>query len=481
MKFGGTSVGSGERILHVARIVLAHQDQQPVVVTSALSGATDALLALAQAAAAGDDAACASQLEALVSRHHEAALAINPEADWSALHQKLELLGAAVQDALEQGEPSSVACDSLVAWGERLAVVLVAGALHILVCPTLAWDRPIVATDEHALPLAGSTRRLAEEALALAGKRLLVVPGFIAHKPDGRMTTLGRGGSDYSATLLAAALQAEACWIYTDVDGILSADPRVVKEAQILPTVSPQMAGRLSYSGAKVLHPLSVAPVARLGIPLRVRNTFRPDHPGTLITAQPGKHPGTAQAITSRRDLAAILLAGEGLPEVAHLFGRMCQVMTRAGIEMVLSVHPGTGYDPQILVKAAQAAAAVEQLTQEFASECGHGQIQSITVREGQAVCTVIGEELGGAVLAQVQHTLAAEGIAPLVQMAFPSALSLVLPDHELEHAIRSIHRQVIEPSLRKQGAAPAYSHKATLAALNDDEEPERRVAASCL
>ncbi len=453
MKFGGTSVGSGERILHVARIVLSHQDQQPIVVTSAMSGVTDALLSLLQAAAAGDGAACASQLEALVSRHHEAATAINPQGEWSALHQKLALLGAAVREALEQGGPSSAARDALVAWGERLAVVLVAGALHTLGHPALAWDRPIIGTDEHALPLAGATHRLAEEALALAGKRLLVVPGFIAYKPDGRITTLGRGGSDYSATLLASALQAEACWIYTDVDGIMSADPRVVKEAQILPAVSPQMAGRLSYSGAKVLHPLSVAPVARLGIPLRVRNTFRPDHPGTLITAPSSKQTGAAQAITSRRDLAAILLAGEGLPEVAHLFGRMCQAMTSAGIEMVLSVHPGTGYDPQILVKAAQAAAAIEHLAREFASECAHGQIQSIAVRDDQAVCTVVGEELGGTVLAQVQHTLAAEGIAPLVQMAFPSALSFVLPDHKLEHAIRSIHHQVIEPTLRQDGA----------------------------
>jgi aspartokinase/homoserine dehydrogenase 1 len=480
MKFGGTSVGSGERILHVARIILSHLDQRPVVVTSALSGVTDALLSLAQAAAAGDAAACEGQLDALVSRHHEAARAINPEADWLALHHKLALLGAAVKDALEKGEQSSAAQDALVSWGERLAVVLVAGALHTLGHPALAWDQPIIATDEHALPLAGATHRLAKEALVLARERLLVTPGFIAHMPDGRITTLGRGGSDYSATLLAAALHAAACWIYTDVDGMMSADPRIVKEAQVLPAVSPHLAGRLSYSGAKVLHPQSVAPVARQGIPLRVRSTFRPDHPGTLITAQVGAQQRAAQAVTSRRDLAAIILSGDGLPEVPHLFGRMCQAMTRAGIEMVLSVHPGTGYDPQILVRAAQAAAAVEQLMQEFASECAHGQIQSINVREGLAVCTVVGEELDGAVLAQVQHTLAADGIAPLVQMAFPAALSFVLADRALERAMRSIHHEVIEPALRQCRRPLVYSQAPAPATPDDDEESERRLAARC-
>jgi aspartate kinase len=450
MKFGGTSVGSGERILHVARIVLAHQEQQPVVVTSAMAGVTDALLALACVAALGDAAACEGQLATLVNHHHEAAEVINPEADWAALHQKLETLGAAVEGTLARRDQSPAASDMIVSWGERLAVTLVAGALQALGQPALAWDAPIIATDAHALPLAEATRSLAEEAAALAGERVLVAPGYIAQMPDGRITTLGRGGSDYSATLLAAALHADACWIYTDVDGLLSADPRIVQDAQILPAVSPQMAGRLSYSGAKVLHPQSVAPVARQGIPLRVRNTFRPDHPGTLITAHPGEQLSAHQAITSRRHLAAIVLTGDGLPEVPHLFGRMCQAMIGLGIEMVLSVHPGTGYDPQIIVSAALADAALEQLTREFAGECAQGQISSITIHEGLALCTLVGEELGSAVLTRVQHTLATEGIAPLVQTACPSALSFVLHEQELERAIRSIHREVIETTLHQ-------------------------------
>jgi aspartate kinase len=476
MKFGGTSVGSGERILHVAGIVIAHRDQQPVVITSAMSGVTDALLALARAAAQDDAAACESQLDALVKRHHEAASDINPQGDWSALLHQLEALRAAAGHALAKRNGLTPSSDTLVSWGERLAVTLVAGALQALGQPALAWDSPIIATNEHALPLAGATRSLAEEALAKAGERLLVAPGFIARMPDGRVTTLGRGGSDYSATLLAAALHADACWIYTDVDGLLSADPRIVEAAQILHVVSPQMAGRLSYSGAKVLHPKSVAPVARQGIPLRVRNTFRPEHLGTLIAPHNGSAHGAAQAVTGRRGLAAIALAGDGMPEVPHLFGRMCQAMTGAGIELVLSVHPGTGYDPQIIVNAAQARAALEQLTREFAAECAQGQISSISIHEGLALCTLIGEELGSAALTQAQHALAGTGATPLVQTAGPSSLSFVLREGELERAIRSIHREVIEPMLPKH---PPSARVSVSQMLDNDEESERRCVTS--
>ncbi len=451
MKFGGTSVGSGERMLHVAGIVAAHREQQPVVITSAMSGVTDALLALGRCAAQGDADVRESQLAALEKRHTEAAEAINPEADWSALRDKLEGLRATVEQLAAQ-HPTGASMDVLVSWGERLAVTLVAGALQTLGQPALPWDAPIIATDEQALPLADATRRLAEEALLETGEGVLVAPGFIARMPDGRITTLGRGGSDYSATLLAAALDADACWIYTDVDGLLSADPRIVEEARILHAVSPQMAGRLSYSGAKVLHPKSVAPVARQGIPLRVRNTFRPDHLGTLIAEQNGATRGAAQAITGRRGLAALVFAGDGLPEVPHLFGRMCQAMTGAGIEMVLSVHPGTGYDPQIIVNAAQAQGAREHLLREFAAECAQGQISSISVHAGLALCTLIGEALDSAALTHAQQALAAEALSPLVQTVGPAALSFVLHEHDLERAIRSIHREVIDFSTLKAG-----------------------------
>src|SRR5262249_44067818 len=155
---------------------------------------------------------CESQLEVLTHRHQVAATEINPEADWSKLHAQLGRLRASVGQTWALSNGSAAPSDDLVSWGERLAVTLVAGALEALGGSALAWDRPIIATNDHALPLTLGTRMLAEEALAQAEGRLLVAPGFIAQMPDGRITTLGRGGSDYSATLLAAALHADACW-----------------------------------------------------------------------------------------------------------------------------------------------------------------------------------------------------------------------------------------------------------------------------
>ncbi len=451
MKFGGTSVGSGERMLNVAHIVRAHLDQQPVVMTSAMSGITDALLALADAAAQGEAAACEMHLAALVTRHFDAAETISAGADWSSLHLKLDALRSAVKDTLEQHGGSQQATDAIVSWGERLAVALVAGALEALGQPALAWDTPVIAVDErHARPLAEETRQAAEAALAQAGSAVLVTPGFIGQTASGRITTLGRGGSDYSATLLAVALGANACWIYTDVDGVFSADPRIVSEASILPTVSYRTAGRLSCSGAKVLHPQSVAPAARQGIPLRVRNTFRPEHLGTLIAPLPKEGRGAPQAVAGRKKLCAISPVGDGLPEVANLFGRMCHALTRIGAEIVLSAHPVPIYDSQVIIDAGHMQAAVEELEREFADERAQGQVQSIRTIEGLALCALVGEELSGTVMTQAQRALAIEGIVPLVQTACSSALSFIIQGEELEPAIRSIHQIVIEPAQRQ-------------------------------
>ena len=451
MKFGGTSVGSGERILHVARIVRAHLDQQPVVMTSALSGITDALLAMALAAAAGEAVACETQLAALVTRHLDAAERINADADWNSLHLKLDGLRSTVKSVLELRDGSQQATDNIVSWGERLAVMLVAGAIEALGLSTLAWDTPVIAVDErYARPLAEETSQTAAAALAQAGSAVLVTPGFIGQTASGRITTLGRGGSDYSATLLAAALGAHACWIYTDVDGVFSADPRIVSEASILPSVSYSAAGRLSCSGAKVLHPQSVAPAARVGIPLRVRNTFRPEHMGTLITRRPLEARGASFAVAGRKKLCACIMFGDGLPEVPHLFGRLCHALSRISAEIVLSAHPGMASDAQVLIDEAHAAAAVAELEREFADEQAQGHIQSIKARTGLALCALVGDELSGTVMSQAQRAMATEGIVPLVQTACSSALSFVIQGEELERAIRSIHQVVIEPSQRQ-------------------------------
>ena len=463
MKFGGTSVGTGERITNVARIVLAHQDRDPVVVTSAMTKVTDALLSIAASAALGDESACESQLAALITRHNQAATAIDPAADWAELARLIAALRASVSAVLATRDSSAAARDSIASWGERLAVILVGGALTMQGGDVLAWDAPIICTDAHfgeATPRVELTRRSAVNVLEAAEGRIIVAPGFIGRAADGRVTTLGRGGSDYSATLLAVALHADTCWIYTDVDGVYTADPRIVREAQILPIVSYATAGRLSYCGAKVLHQRSVAPAARRDIKLRVCNTFRPEQPGTVIAATSPEIRGRPQAVAGRGKLCAVALTGHGLPEIPNLFGRMCKAVTEAGAEIILAAHPVPGYDPQVIIESVHQAAVIAQLEREFTDECEGGHVSEVTAQPDLALCALVGDDLNNTIITLAQRALATNHISPISQSASRDALSFIIPEAELDSAIRHLHHEVIEPALREaaQHASRPYA-----------------------
>jgi len=468
MKFGGTSVGTGERMLEVARIALEHREQHPVVVTSAMSGVTDTLLHLHAIAAAGN-AEFHVIYTTLKQQHLDAALAIDPDADWSRLHQRLAMLRTDLATAYLNRDPSARMRDHIAAWGEQLAVILVAGALDASGGRSYAHDQPLVVTDDRfgeATPLPRPTRALAQSVFAQAVERdaILVAPGFIGQTQFSTdrhriLTTLGRGGSDYAATLIAAALDAVACWIYTDVDGVFTADPRVVPEAHVLPIISYAAAGRLACCGAKVLHHRAVSPVARRQIPLRVRNTFAPQHPGTLIAHTGDKTYGRAQAVASRRNLCALSLAGPGLAEIPNLFGRMCRSVTEAGAEIVLAAHPIPGHDPQLLLDASCAVAVRARLERDLADEIADGHVEEIVMQTGVALCTLVGDEMHLATIDRAQRALALEEIIPLSQSVAADALSFVLPEGDLDRAVWRIHQEVVEPALRETLRRRPYHH----------------------
>ena len=476
VKFGGTSVGSGERILRAAEIALALHEREPVVVTSAMSGVTDALVALADAAARGDRADCDARLAALEQRHTDATQQIDPDGNWALLRDRFVALRDTIDFACAAQDGSLAMRDSIICWGELLAVILVGRAIDRVGGSGWVWDEPLIATDDHygeATPDIEKTRELAATAWQAfqawraiqAPPGIFVAPGFVGQavgypivaqrEPDFleqwiNYTTLGRGGSDYSATLIAAAMDAEACWIYTDVDGIFTADPRVVPTAQALPIVSFAAAGRLALCGAKVLHPRSVAPAARAGFELRVRNTFHPDHEGTLLVAASAATQGLPLAVAGRRKLAMIILEGSGLAEITNLFGRLCGAISAAGAEIALAAHPVPGHDPRIVIDEAGIAAAHTQIRREFAREIVQGRITGQQARRGLALCTVVGDTLAPTCSAQAQRALANERITPILHSAAPEALTYIIEDEGLDRALRSLHREVIEPALRE-------------------------------
>ena len=450
MKFGGTSVGSGSAILNVAAIILDHQHRQPLIVTSAMSGVTDALLQVAESLAARNAAAALDQVEALRVRHLRAAHAINPDSGWKLLHRVLGDLVAAVAAPSYEQPGSFAERDRIASFGELLAVTLVVGALEQRGGAAVACLKPIILTNDQfgeAAPELEATAEAAMRFLQDVGEAIPVTAGFIGSTRDGRVTTLGRGGSDYSATLLADAVSAEACWIFTDVDGVYSADPRIVPEAHVLTRISAATAGRLSYCGARVLHPRSVAPAARSGIELRVRNTFRPQHAGTLIEGDQTDAPalrGHPLAVVGRRNLTSIGLVGRGLAEIPHAFGRLCRVVTDAGAEIIQATHPVPGHDPEVIVDGAYVHEIEPRLAKEFAGERRLGHITAFSARGGLAQLCLFGDELHVSTLAASQRSLADAEIGWLHQTASADAVCFIVEEQDLDQAIRCVHQNMI-------------------------------------
>lgn len=312
LKFGGTSVGSGERIRRVATIIAdtlsAPEESFPVVVVSAMSGVTDQLLRIARYTCSGEHDTCDHELKALQQKHIEAIEeAISSREGRATLRQNLETALAglakdvtALRWVAEHGQEVFLPTAAVAAWGERLSVLLIAAAAcDVGIQAEPVRQEVIITHHPHsdtaqpfgvvvgADPLAEETRANAHELIyPLVGRGIVpVAAGFIGRTITGHVTTLGRNGSDYSATVIGAALDCVEITIYTDVDGVLTADPRLVANTHLLPSLSYAEAARLSWFGAKVLHPRTLIPIAPRNIPVRVRNTFRPHIRGTVVSS----------------------------------------------------------------------------------------------------------------------------------------------------------------------------------------------------
>jgi aspartate kinase len=307
VKFGGTSVGDADAIRRAAAIVAARRERQPIVVVSAMAGVTNALLAIAEQSSRGQLIGAIRSVEALRERHMEQAELLLGDteecaelcSEMSAMIDELAHLTEALNTL---GDVTSRSLDAIAAYGEQLSSQLAVAAFRRCGLPAEHVDaREVVITDEaytRAEPNVDAIGEAAQRLLAPCARqgRIPVIGGFIGATPLGITTTLGRGGSDYTAALVGAALQAEAIEIWTDVDGMLTADPRVVEGARLLDRVGFDEASELASFGAKVLHPMTIYPAVRLGIPVFVLNSRRPDGKGTLITFEAPKRPVTAIA-----------------------------------------------------------------------------------------------------------------------------------------------------------------------------------------
>jgi aspartate kinase len=470
LKFGGTSVGGGERIRQVAKIIAntlkSPEESFPVVVVSAMSGVTDQLLRIARHTCAGTHDAAEQELVALRKKHLEAAAKIvENDAALSGLtadlEQTLHDLSQAVQalrQAVEDGVDIALPTAAVAAFGERFSVLLVAAAVCesgisaepvrqevIVTChPKSDPSQPfgvVVGAD----PLLDETRANAHKLIYPLVERGIVpiAAGFLGRTITGYVTTLGRNGSDYSATVIGAALDCVEVSIYTDVDGVLSADPRLVANARLLPNLSYAEAARLSWFGAKVLHPRTLIPIAHRNIPVRVRNTFRPHVRGTVVgpvgaagvDAQSG-----ASAITIRRHLALITVEHTDLFGAPENAGQVFELAARAGAAPV-AICSSSGHHLSFVVEE-QAADSVVALLQHDLDNW------AVRCRRDLAACACIGSGFTSDPMspARAITALARERIPVITQGASEQGITLIVEDKDSERALRGLHRDLIAP-----------------------------------
>ena len=477
LKFGGTSVGSGERIRRVASIIGHHQRDSEgmfsVIVVSAMSSITDQLLRIARFASIGDHESWQQELEALKQKHVEAAdEAVHGREGRQALQHDLQVAFSMLEQdirAVEAGRSAATkeqtgdsyasalalyAAPTISAWGERFSVLLVAAAARDLgVQAVPVREEVIVTTDLQAdtLPSFGTVigaDPLPQETRVNAGRLIHpliergivpVAPGFIGRTARGFVTTLGRNGSDYSATVIGEALDCAEVTVYTDVDGVLSADPRIVANTRLIPRLTYAEAARLSWFGAKVLHPRALIPVAHRNIPVRVRNTFRPHTHGTVVGPALTTR-SAAAAITVRKQLALITVENSDLFGAPENSGQVFELAARAGAAPV-AICSSSGHHLTFVVEE-QAADSVAALLQHDMGSW------HVSYRRGLAACACIGSGFTADPMspASAITALTRERIPVITQGASDTGIILIVDESDSERALRCLHRDLIAP-----------------------------------
>jgi bifunctional aspartokinase / homoserine dehydrogenase 1 len=469
MKFGGTSVGSAERMRASARLAAAEGARRPVaIVVSAMSKITDLLLDTMRHAEGGDSAGIQTNLAELRRRHEQACRELLPAGRQPEVLAQIDELAGEFERIvrgmalLNERPPRSV--DEAVAIGERLSALLVASHLNAEGVPAAAvnaWD--VVVTDAvfgNASPLMEATREKARALLLpmIARSEMPVLTGFNGATADGRPTTLGRGGSDFSASILAAALDAAELWIWTDVDGIMSADPRLVADAQVLSEVTYAEAAELAYNGAKVLHPRTLAPLAEKRIPVWSKNSFAPEKPGTKIVPKTN-HAAGVRAVASMTHVALVSLE----PASAELNGvqvmaRSLDAVARANVEVLVVSSSSYRQSFCFLVRSAELDSTVRALESALALELAHGYLRPIEVDDNVGLLAAVGEGMEGkpglagrifTAISRVQVNIIA-----IAQGSSELTIAVVVRRDGLENAVRAVHA---ECGLGRRPPAPVF------------------------
>lgn len=452
LKFGGTSVGDAARVREAAGIALA-QPAPRVVVVSAASGVTNLLLDAARAAAHGQEERMQAAVETIHDKHEEILDGVTDDLEHARAGALVEQLHAELNDRLANvaaaGELSAAASDAIVSLGERSLSTLMAATLRALGHDAVAvFANGVVATDDrhgHARPDLARTTEQAEAVIRplLDAGQTVVMTGFIGGAPDGSITTLGRGGSDYSATILGAALQADEVQIWTDVPGVLTADPRQVAGARVVAEIGYEEAQELAHFGAKVLHPRTIRPAVTRGIPVRILSTFEPQAPGTTVTERDtGKH---VKAVTALRGLIVLTLDVPEMEDLARGAAAVFRLLHEQGVEILNVNQSSSRRQMTFLIDAVTGGCNLLQARLENELEDFDARV---SCREHVAVLAAVGKGAAGQArsLARMLDVLARAGVPVLAanQQASNVAMLAVVAEADAPRAVAAVHDAMV-------------------------------------
>jgi aspartate kinase len=468
MKFGGTSVGSVDALAKAIQIIKDAQDEYPrvIVIASAMSGVTDLLLKSASLAAQGKVDSLPEAESTLREKHFSAADALIHEQKLrdeakGEINCLIQLLVDLCRAIAVLGEASPRALDAVAALGERMSVRLLAAiAQDAGISARAIESTEFILTNAHfqnAHPDFTATTEKTRAVLnpLMDAGTIPITTGFIGATPDGIITTLGRGGSDYTAAIIGSVLPADDVWIWTDVDGVMTTDPRIAPEAQTLPEISYGEIAELAYYGAKVLHPKTIRPVVDAGIGLRICNTFNPSHPGTRLIAN-GHFNGKAykpekviKAVTAIRKQRLVTIEGRGMLGVPGVAARAFGAVASTGTSVPLITQASSEQSICFAVPSETAASVLDALEKAFVHEIEDQDIDRVWSTEDVSIVTVVGEGMRHTVgvAGRVFSQLGKQGVNVLAiaQGSSEVSISLVVDTHDTERAVKALHQLIVQ------------------------------------
>ncbi len=464
MKFGGTSVGDGKRIRNVAKIVInkKKEDKDVVVVTSAMTQITNSLVDISKQALDVRDIAKINNFIEEIKEKHENAI-VDAIKNEKIKNEVRKVIQSSI-DELEKvligvaylGELTPKSKDYILSFGERLSTPILSGAIRDLGYKSLfltGGEAGIITNDNYGCARVLKLEVKQRISPLLNEDIIPVITGFIGGTEKGEITTFGRGGSDYSAALVGAGLEADMVEIWTDVSGILTSDPRIVKNVKRIPKMSYIEAMELAYFGAKVLHPRTVEPLMEKKIPLRIKNTFEPENEGTLITNDQELSDNIIKAISAIKDVFLINIFGAGMVGVSGTAARIFSALGRANANVILITQGSSETNISIVIygDGVEAENCIKELKKEFKNS---PLIKDISIDNNVCVVSVVGAGMKGSKgIAGKLFAAVAESGANIKMIAQGSSevnISFVIGEDELEKCLQTLHKTFIENKKNK-------------------------------